>query len=54
LIFTKSTNFYPACRGEDEAADVSAASIRKVSVNYRPGNRILSAMKDAGFKKVTG
>ncbi|MGC9354610.1 MAG: HU family DNA-binding protein [Mariniphaga sp.] len=52
----KLGSFYPAIssRGENEAADVTAASIRKVSVNYRPGNRILSAMKDAGFKKVTG
>ena len=52
----KLGSFYPAIssRGEDEAADVTAASIRKVSVNYRPGNRILSAMKDAGFKKVAG
>jgi predicted histone-like DNA-binding protein len=52
----KLGSFYPAIssRGEDEAADVTAASIRKVSVNYRPGNRILSALKEAGFKKVTG
>jgi predicted histone-like DNA-binding protein len=52
----KLGSFYPAIssRGEVEAADVSAASIRRVSVNYRPGKRILSALREAGFKKVTG
>ncbi|MBW6537433.1 MAG: hypothetical protein K0B11_20665 [Mariniphaga sp.] len=52
----KPGSFYPAIssQGETEAKDVSSNSTRRVSVNYRPGARILSALKDAGFKKVTG
>ncbi|HPR32666.1 MAG TPA: HU family DNA-binding protein [Prolixibacteraceae bacterium] len=47
-------SFYPALssNGEAEESAVSATSIRKVSVNYRPGDRIIKALKDAGFKKV--
>jgi hypothetical protein len=41
-------------RVDTEEKDVSSDSIRKVSVNYRPGGWILSALKDAGFKKITG
>ncbi len=45
---------YPSIssRGEDKPEDVDANSIKSVSVNYRPGVRILAAMKAAGFKKV--
>ena len=52
----KLGSFYPAIssRGETEEKNVSSNSIRRVSVNYRPGNRILSALREAGFKKVSG
>ena len=52
----KLGSFYPAIssQGETEEKEVSSNSIRRVSVNYRPGARILSALKEAGFKKVTG
>lgn len=52
----KLGSFYPAIssRGEAEEKDVSSNSIRRVSVNYRPGARILAALKEAGFKKITG
>ena len=52
----KLGSFYPAIssQGETEANDVTSNSIRRVSVNYRPGARILSALKEAGFKKITG
>ena len=47
-------SLYPAIssQGEEKAEDVDANSIKSVSVNYRPGVRILAAMNDAGFKKV--
>jgi len=47
-------SFYPAIssRGEETEEEVTSHSIKNVKVNYRPGKRILSAMKDAGFKKV--
>lgn len=52
----KLGSFYPAIssQGEAEEKDVSSNSIRRVSVNYRPGARILAALKEAGFKKVSG
>jgi predicted histone-like DNA-binding protein len=52
----KLGSFYPAIssRGEAEEKDVSSNSIRRVSVNYRPGARILAALKEAGFKKING
>jgi predicted histone-like DNA-binding protein len=52
----KLGSFYPAIssQGETEEKEVSSNSIRRVSVNYRPGARILSALKEAGFKKITG
>lgn len=48
-------SFYPAIssNGEDEESKVDANSIKKVSVNYRPGDRITKAINDAGFKKVS-
>ncbi len=50
----KLGSLYPAIssQGEAKAEDVDANSIKSVSVNYRPGVRILAAMNDAGFKKV--
>ena len=52
----KLGSFYPAINSQGEAKekDVSSNSIRRVSVNYRPGARILAALKEAGFKKVSG
>ena len=48
-------SFYPAIssNGEDEESKVDAASIKKASVNYRPGDRIVKAVNDAGYKKVS-
>jgi predicted histone-like DNA-binding protein len=37
--------------GKDKEEDVNNHAIRSVGVNYRPGSRILTAMKDAGVKK---
>ena len=49
----KLGTLYPAIssRAEDDPKKVTSNSIKKVSVNYRPGPRILKAMKDAGFSK---
>ena len=51
----KLGSFYPAISSRGEAApdEVSSNSIRRVSVNYRPGKRILSALRDAGFHKIS-
>ncbi len=38
-------------QGEEEADKVTANSIRKVGVNYRPGKRIIESIKRAGFTK---
>ena len=48
-------SFYPAIssNGEDEESKVDAASIKKASVNYRPGDRIVKAVNDAGYKNVS-
>ena len=50
----KLGTLYPtlSSEGKDTAEEVTANSIKKVGVNYRPGTRILAAMKNAGFKKV--
>lgn len=46
-------SFYPALSSgaELEEAKVDAVTIKKASVNYRPGDRIVKAVNDAGFKK---
>jgi predicted histone-like DNA-binding protein len=51
----KIGSLYPSLssNGEVEAAKVTANSIKSISVNYRPGTRILSALRDAGFEKVS-
>lgn len=51
----KLGNLYPSIRsrGEISADKVTSNTITSVSVNYRPGSRIISALKDAGFNKVT-
>jgi predicted histone-like DNA-binding protein len=50
----KLGTFYPtlSSEGKDAAEDVTSNSVKKVGVNYRPGKRILSTMKDAGLKKL--
>ncbi|MEZ5195770.1 MAG: hypothetical protein R2764_05060 [Bacteroidales bacterium] len=50
----KLGTFYPSISSEpsDLATKVKSASIRKVGVNYRPGKRILSALREAAFEKV--
>ncbi len=50
----KLGTFYPTLSSEGKvtAEEVTQHSIKGVSVNYRAGARILSAMKNAGFKKV--
>jgi len=46
-------SFYPAIssKGVDAEEEVEAICVRRTSVNYRPGNRIVKAIRDAGFKK---
>ena len=46
-------SFYPAIssNSEEEDAKVDEMSIKKASVNYRPGDRIIKAINAAGFKK---
>lgn len=49
----KLGSLYPtlSSKGEETPEEVSAHSIRKVGVNYRPGKRIIEAIKSAGFDK---
>ena len=50
----KIGSLYPSISsiGADKAEDITGKSIKDVSVNYRPGLRILQALETAGFKKV--
>lgn len=50
----KLGSLYPSISssGELEADKVNGNTIRRVSVNYRPGKRIINALKEAGFNKV--
>jgi predicted histone-like DNA-binding protein len=50
----KLGSLYPSISssGELEAEKVNGNTIRRVSVNYRPGKRIINALKEAGFNKV--
>jgi predicted histone-like DNA-binding protein len=50
----KLGSFYPTLHsdGKDSEAELNAKSIKSVGVNYRAGERIMEAMKAAGFKKV--
>jgi predicted histone-like DNA-binding protein len=47
--------FYPtlSSEGKDLEEEVNEHCVKKVGINYRPGARILTAMKGAGMKKVT-
>lgn len=49
----KLGSLYPSIssNAEDNMRDVDSQTIKKVSVNYRPGKRILDTMKNAGFNK---
>jgi predicted histone-like DNA-binding protein len=46
--------FYPtlSSEGKNTADEVTSQAIKSVGVNYRPGTRILSTMRNASFKKV--
>jgi predicted histone-like DNA-binding protein len=50
----KLGTFYPtlSSEGKDTEEEIDSRSIKSVGVNYRPGTRILKALKDAGVKKV--
>jgi predicted histone-like DNA-binding protein len=50
----KLGSFYPSIssKGELTEEEVTANSIKKVNVNYRPGDRILNTMQQAGFNKI--
>lgn len=51
----KLGTLYPSLssEGRDKEEEVDANCIKKVGVNYRPGARILQAIQNAGFKKVS-
>jgi predicted histone-like DNA-binding protein len=51
----KLGSLYPAVSsaGKETAEEVNEHVIKSVGVNYRAGARILKAVKDAGFKKVS-
>jgi predicted histone-like DNA-binding protein len=46
--------FYPtlSSEGKDEAKQVTTSSIKKAGINYRPGERIIAALKAVGFSKI--
>ena len=50
----KLGSLYPALssEGRDTAEEITPDVIKSVGVNFRPGARILSAMRASGFKKV--
>jgi predicted histone-like DNA-binding protein len=50
----KLGTFYPNLRseGKEKEEEVNQTVIKSIHVNYRPGKRILDAMKNKGFKKV--
>lgn len=52
----KMGSFYPSLSsvGEESAEKVTAHSIRAVRVNYRPGKRILDALKNCTKSKISG
>ena len=51
----KLGSFYPAihCEGREKEEDVNTQCIKRISVKYRTGKRILDTMKAKGFKKVS-
>jgi predicted histone-like DNA-binding protein len=46
-------SFYPALKSasSDTPEKVTAANIKSVGINYRPGRRLIAALKNIGFKK---
>jgi predicted histone-like DNA-binding protein len=50
----KLGTFYPtlSSEGKDTEKEITAHSIKKTGINYRPGARLIKTMQDAGFKKV--
>ena len=51
----KLGSFYPTLHsdGKDSEEELNAKSIKSIGVNYRAGERIIEAMRSAGFKKVS-
>lgn len=51
----KIGSLYPSISSEGaaSASEVTASLIKSVGVNYRPGPRIINALKQAGFNKVS-
>jgi predicted histone-like DNA-binding protein len=49
----KLGTLYPTLHseGKETEEEITPHAVRRVGVNYRPGARILSVMKDAGLKK---
>ncbi|MDR1666677.1 MAG: hypothetical protein LBS03_03160 [Bacteroidales bacterium] len=49
----KIGSFYPALSSSpsDTPGEVSAANVKKVGINYRPGSRIIAGLKNATLKK---
>ncbi|MDR1552058.1 MAG: hypothetical protein LBS69_01165 [Prevotellaceae bacterium] len=47
-------SFYPtlSSEGKDEAKQITVSCIKKVGINYRPGERIIAVMNAAGLKKI--
>jgi predicted histone-like DNA-binding protein len=49
----KLGSYYPSLssKGENTPEEVTSASIKEVSINYRPGDRLKKVINEAGFKK---
>jgi predicted histone-like DNA-binding protein len=49
----KLGSFYPTISSapSDTPEQVSAANVKKIGVNYRPGSRIIATLKNADLKK---
>ena len=49
----KLGSFYPSIssKGENSQAEVTSDTIKEVSINYRPGDRLKKVINEAGFKK---
>ena len=49
----KLGSFYPSIssKGENSQAEVTSDSVKEVSINYRPGDRLKKVINEAGSKK---
>ncbi|MDR0714069.1 MAG: hypothetical protein LBF89_07425 [Bacteroidales bacterium] len=49
----KLGSFYPSLKSapSDTPEQVSAGNVKNVGINYRPGNRLITTLKNAGLKK---